>query len=345
MKRLARLALASLILCAQIVSADWEKSQSLDIYADQITPIVDADGTTTLYFLDKGKEISFMRQIEPGSDNWTQPRGLNLNGNAFAIERRADGRLEMFIIATLGNAIGHSVQTAPGSDDWSKERDLDIYASQLRTATHPDGSVLLFFLDMGREIGYLKQESPESDNYSKTMLGLNGNAFTLGEHADGRVEIVIIGTMANVLSHVTETQAGSGVFTGEQDIDGYYATQIYLVNQGDGSLTLFILDMGREVASLAYADGGFKNGKELGLNGNGMVVTDDGDRIHIYLVATMGNALTHTMQVEPNGQQWVKEQDLDSYGWYLAPVTNMDGSQTLYYIAMLASEVRKIEQK
>jgi hypothetical protein len=102
--------------------------------------------------------------------------------------------------------------------------------------------------------------------------------------------------------------------------------------------------MGREVVSVTYTDEGWQHKIEHGLNGNGMVVTEGADdRIHIYLVATMGNALTHAVQLEPNGRDWSKEQDLRSYGWYLAPVTE-DGEQALYYIAMMAGEVRKIKQ-
>jgi hypothetical protein len=49
---------------------------------------------------------------------------------------------------------------------------------------------MLFFLDMGKEIGFMKQTASNSTEYGKKrMHGFNGNAFAVGKHTDGRIEI------------------------------------------------------------------------------------------------------------------------------------------------------------
>jgi len=341
------LAFSLLLLLIQPAFADWNKPKGLDEYALQITSVGNLDGTISLYFIEPDREVAYITQTAPNSSDWTKRRGLDIYANSIKLVTRLDGRHEMFIIGTLGNVVSHTVQTEAGGSDWSKEKDLGIYASQLKTAMHPDGKMLLFFLDMGKEIGYMKQDEVESTSWGKPkMLDINGNSFTLGQHADGRIEIVNIGTIANVLYHVTETKAGSGEFAKEREIEDQYATQISLVDNADGTLALYYLNMDREIAYMNMTSNGWSRAQKTDVYANAMSVFLDGDGLlNVINIGTFGNVISHMRQIKVGSNDWTKEKDLKAYGKSIHTATNLNGKRDIFMIGMLANEIGILRQK
>ena len=349
MKSKITMFLGMLMLLIQPVFADdWSRPEAMDEYAIQIQSVTNVDGTVSVFYLRPDRELAYIKQIAPNSSDWTKSRSLDMYGNQFRIEMRSDKRFELFIIGTLGNVVTHSVQTAPGSSDWSKEKDLGIYASQLEVASGPDGNLMLFFLDMGKEIGYMKQTTPDSMEYAKKkMLDVNGNSFAIGNHPDGRIEVVNIGTLGNVLYSSRETKAGSGEFAKEKEIKGRYSRMIQLVNNADGALVLYYLSMDREMVYQKASDDGWAQHVETDVYGNGFVVGLDGEnRAHIFVIGTLGNVLSYTRQTEANGNEWSKEKELKKgYGKYLSAIQNNDGKLNLFFIGMFANEFHRVVQE
>jgi len=186
-----------------------------------------------------------------------------------------------------------------------------------------------------------------ADGYGKAkLLDLSGNAFQVGNHADGRAELVIIGTMANVLYHARETSAGSGEFGREKEIEDRYGAQVLLENNADGTLVLYFRNMDREIVYMAATENGWSRRVKTDMYGNWMEAAVDGDgRVNLFIIGTLGNVLTHTRQVAANSNEWTKETDLEGYGKGVEPAINMNGKLDLIYIAMLANEVHVTRQK
>ena len=108
----------------------------------------------------------------------------------------------LFIGLTLGSTL-----LAAG---WSKPASLKTYALQVEVAQNEDGSLIAFYIQPDREIGFTKQTEPGSDVWTKpATLDLYGNQIAVGRNADGRLEMFIIGTMASVITHVTQSAPNS----------------------------------------------------------------------------------------------------------------------------------------
>lgn len=327
--------------------AEWAKPSSLDEYGIQVEAVTNVDGTITLFFIEPDKEIAFIRQTEAGVNTWTKRKSLEMYGNFLRTGMHEDGRIELFIIGTLGNVLTHATETSVGSGEFGKELDFDVYATQLEVAHSADGSLMLFYTRPDREVAYVKQKALNSADWEKAVTtDVYANQIAVGNHADGRIEIVNIGTLGNVLYHVTETAPGSNQWSKEMEIKGEYGFQIELMNNADGSLVLYYLTMDRELAYMKSAESGFAKPVKTDVYGNAFDLDMDGDgRVHIVNIATMGNALYHLAQTEANSESWTKEKDLNSYGRYIDVATNGKGGMELFIVAMLASELYQQSDK
>ena len=175
----------------------------------------------------------------------------------------------------MGNVLYYATQTAPNSDEWSDEQELKgTYASQIQVTHYEDGRLALFFLDMGREIGVIEETEKNSGLFAKhQMLDLYGNYFEVGKHQDGTVELGIIGTMANVLTHAS---AGENGQWDEKEINGGYAIDIEMRNNASGELQLIYIQPDKEIA-IADLSGEAVERKKLDMYSIGIESTNHAD--------------------------------------------------------------------
>lgn len=167
------------------------------------------------------------------------------------------------------------------------------------------------------------------------MLDLNGNRFDIGFHADGSIDIAIIGTFAKVLTHAKMNANGKWE---ESDIKGAYANDISFQNSLDGSLHLFFIDPGTEVARIDMTKPELKI-HEMGVNGIDIETVRNAEgAIEIIIVGTMANVLGYTRQVSPDVLEWSKEKEMKGYAKWISAVETM-GDSVLFTAAPLFSEV------
>lgn len=330
--------LVALHLQAPNVMADlMAKPESLDLYGSQVEGATMADGRLVAFVLEPDREIAYRAETAPGSGEWGRRQGMGLYGNAIRTATHADGRISIFIIGTLGNVLSRVTQVAPDSDEWGDEQEFDgSYGSQIRPVTYADGRVALFFLDMGREISLIEETAADSGQFGRRQnLDLNGNRFEVGVRADGSLDLAIIGTMANVLTHATPGADGQWQ---EHDIDGAYALDLSFQNSIDGALHLFYVDMQKEVVRIDMSRDPLRR-VEMDLYGNGIVTTRGANgAIEIVIVGTLGNVLGHARQVAPDVLEWGAEEEMQGYSKWLSPVERV-GEPVLFSVAPFASEV------
>lgn len=338
MKPLSTLALPMLCLFATHALADLgDKPKSLDLYGHQVEATTTADGRLIAFVIEADREIAYRRETAAGSGEWGPRRGMDVYGNWIKAGKHADGRISLFVIGTLGNVLSRVTQTAPDGEEWGRERELKgSYGSEIHPVTYADGRLALFYLDMGREISLIEETAPNSAEFgSRKNLGLYGNRFEVGAHGDGSLDIAIVGTMANVLSHA---RLGSDGAWREKDIKSAYAIDLAFQNSADGALHLFYVDPQKEIARVDMSQPELRQ-HDMDLYGNAIVaVTDQDGAIEIIIVGTLGNALGRARQVSPDTLAWGKEQSMKGYAKWLSPV-NGAGGPTLFSVAPFASEV------
>ncbi len=260
------------------------------------------------------------------------------------MSQHADGRIELFIIATLANAMTRATQSAPNSSTWGPEQDLDIYGRQLAPVIGANGEIALIYLQMNNEIACVRQTTANSASWSKSKaLDLYASYFTVGAQEDGRLELVLVGTLGNVLTHATETAPGSNAWGKEIEFKGLYGHHPRLGRSPDGALTFFLLTMDRQ---LTYVRQTAANSADWGtpvktkIYGNDIYVGQDAaGRFEIGIIGTMANALSHVSQLEANTDKWSEERDLKGYVKQLEMPNNADGALQLISIIALGNQI------
>ena len=73
-------------------------------------------------------------------------------------------------------------------------------------------------------------------------MDLYGIQVAAGAHADGRLELFIVGTLGNVLSSVTQLEANGNGWSKEAELKKAYAVAMEVANHADGRLELFAIN-------------------------------------------------------------------------------------------------------
>ena len=326
-------------------STQWSAPVEIeDVYAGQVEMIQAGDGLLWVFYIDKGREVMYMKQAEANKSGWTAPKTLDIYANQIKLAVHADGRIELFAIGTLGNVVSHITQREAGSDQWSEEKELDFYATQIELGYNTDESLVMVFIKPDREVAFIKQAEPDSDTWSrKTDLDIYANQIALGNHADGRIEVFAIGTLANVLSRFTQLTPSGDKWSAEKEIEDIYATQIETAMGADGKLVLLMIQPDRELALVrqtAPNSDAFSGNQSLDVYANLIEAgnNSDGD-IEVVIVGTLGNVLSHITQTGEDGTGWTKEQDLDGYAVQMRMAAQGDRRLQMVYISPFASIV------
>ncbi len=325
--------------------AEFTAPKSLDGYALQMKAVTNADGTVMLFYVRPDREIAFVRQTAVNSDEWTKPAGMDLYGNRLSVSHHADGRLALFVIGSLGNVLTHVSQTAPNADTWTQEEEFEnAYGTQIEAAANQDGSLVLFFIKPSREIAFIRQAAPNSKDFLPQVdMDVYANQISAANHSDGRIEIAIIGTAANVTSRVTQIEPNGEKWSEEKVFKDIFATQVEFTKNADSSLMLFLLAPDKEltVVKQISRDGEvFSKLDETDVYGSRFTTgMNRNGAIEVFIIGTLGNVISRIVQTEPNGSQFGKETELKGYALQLEAVANADGTLNLFSIAPLASEL------
>jgi acylphosphatase len=325
-------------------AAMWEKPKATGgDYALQVEIIENQDGTLSMFYLSPAREVMVSNQVAPNSSDWTKKKSLDVYANQIKLGKHKDGRIELFAIGTMAGVVSHMTQVEAGSSEWTKEEYVDgIYATQIELGTNEDGSLVMVFIEPDKDVNIITQNEANGSDWSKKKdLDSVAIQIAVGNHADGRLEIFMIGTMANVMSRQTQIAPNGDDWSKEIDIKGQYGRQIEVGKNADGSLSLFYIRPDREIAymkQLTPNGEDWSGGNVMDTYGNLIEVGNNSDgNIVLVIVGTVGNVLTSMMQTE--GDNWSKETDVKGYGKQMRLGNNQDGSLELVYIAMLASEV------
>lgn len=344
----AALVVASCLLPLLANAAGYAEPQGLGLSGESLEVARNADGTLLAFVIEKNKEVTYVKQAAADGNDWLQRKSLGIYANEIAIGRHADGRLALFNIGLMGNVLYQLSQKAPNSDEWTEEAELKgAYGTSIEPISAKDGSLVLFFVTPDKRIAYVKESAPDSNSWGAPVkTGLYATRIALGTHPDGRIELVNIGTLGNVLYHVTEKAAGSLTWTEEKEIKGAYATQIELAANADGSLLLFAVQPDKEIASASFGSGGWSKAEDLGIYGNQVTVGRRSDgRLEMFIIGVLGNVLTHSVQAEPNGGKWGPEEDLKkAYATHMGVATHADGRLDLVFISPSGKALQHVTQ-
>jgi hypothetical protein len=236
---------------------EWGKEKMLKgVYARQIELVSNSDDSLLMVFIKPGKEIAYIRQTKPNSQEWTSKKDLDSYANQIAVVKHMDGRLQIAIVGTMASVMSYQTQLEPSGDDWSKEKDLKgVYGNQVEFAMNADGKLALFYIKPDKEVAYLTETSSSENPWSKAhSLEAYANLIELGNNQNGDIELLMVGTFGNVLTHMTQTKASTNQWSKEKYMKGY-ATQMCLFDNSNGHLSLaYISPVNNEVFSAIQID-------------------------------------------------------------------------------------------
>ena len=327
-------------------AANWQKATKVSGgYGLQVELIENNDGTVTMFYIEPDKEVVYKTQSKKNSNEWSKKKSLEIYANQIKLGKHADGRIEVFAIGIMASVVSHITQLKPNSDEWSKEKMVKgVYATQIELASNQDGSLMMVFIKPSKEISYIKQTKPNSEECTANKdLESYASQIALASHEDGRLEIAIIGTMAYVMSHQTQLKPNSDEWSKEIELKGIYGRQVEFAMNANGKLALFYIKPDREVAYLLETNSAesawskphnleaYANLIELGHNQNGT--------IELVMVGTFGNVLTQMTQKEASTNEWSKEKDMKSYATQMRLINNSNDHLSLVYVAPVSTQI------
>jgi len=162
-----------------------------------------ADGRLEVFALDSVGALWHIQQTSPGM-NWNSWASLGIAPNTnvlpdLAVERNADGRLEIFALDSVG-ALWHTWQTSPGDGwfHWFSSGRPQVTLDWLDVIQNADGRLEVFALAEGRSLWHIWQTAPNGTWSPWTSFGNGGppglshiGAPHAAKNADGRLEVFL----------------------------------------------------------------------------------------------------------------------------------------------------------
>lgn len=227
------------------------------------TIIKHADGRLEAFVIDTGASgaVWHSSQTSPGSawNNWASlgapayTSNVNTTPCEPAVAVNDDERLEVFIIGSDG-ALWHTWELNPGGawSQWSSlgtSPDKAGFISSLGVRVNADGRLEIFTISqiLGGALWHIWQLAPGGRWSNWESLGTplsNGNILyvAVGENADGRVEVFIVGS-DTALWHIWQLGGGSGwgnwTALGTPPNVNNLATNCFVRKNDDGRIEIF----------------------------------------------------------------------------------------------------------
>jgi hypothetical protein len=124
-------------------------------------------------------------------------------------------------IGTLVNVLHHNRETKTGSGEFTKEEEIKgSYARMIQLANNADGSLILYYLNMDREMACKKTSENGWERRVKTDI--YGNGFVVGNDGALRAHIFVVGTFDNVLSYTHQTEPNGNEWSKEMELKKGY---------------------------------------------------------------------------------------------------------------------------
>lgn len=233
-------------------------------------------------------------------------------GHGQPVGRNADGRLELFAVATNGQMI-HRWQT--GSDGaWSPWASLGgDFISEPTVVTKKDGNLELFAVNKN---GALYHRWQDGTGWNTTGWESLGGAFSsapsVAKNVDGREELFAVGTNREVYHRWQIVPGGAWVGAWES-LGGTVKYAPAVIANKNGALEVFAVGMDNAVYSKWQAAPGerftaswFRKGGAAA--GSPSVARNKDGRLELFVVGT-NKSLWHTWQESPGGA-WSAWSDL-----------------------------------
>lgn len=227
-----------------------------------------ADGRLEAFVMDTGTSggLWHSAQTSPGSvwNNWASlgapayTSNVNTTPCEPAVAVNDDDRLEVFIIGSDGT-LWHTWELTPGGawSQWSSlgtSPDMAGFISSLAVRVNADGRLEVFTISqyLGGPLWHIWQLAPGGSWSNWESLGTplnNGNILytAVGENADGRVEVFIIGSDTS-LWHIWQLGEGSGwgkwTSLGTPPDVNNLATNCSVRKNDDGRMEVFVTSYG-----------------------------------------------------------------------------------------------------
>jgi hypothetical protein len=230
------------------------------------------------------------------------------------VGQNADGRLEVFAVNTIGEAI-HIWQLAPGGG-WGAWGGLGSPAGVSLilavVGANADSRLEVFAVGTDNALWHAWQTAPNGGWSGWDSLGspagVHAGEPRVGRNADGRLEVFAVGS--NAVWHIAQTAAGAG--WGSWDSLGTPPGATFLgapaVGQNaDGRLELFVPDLNGEAwhSWQASPGGSWSSWDSLGGEPTSLAVGANADgRLELFAearVPTGTHPVWHRWQVVPNG--------------------------------------------
>lgn len=211
---------------------------------DETEQAVDSSARIRMVELSSGAAYSSVQTV-PNSTTWSAPEGLaGMDVHKLAIDRDADGRLEVFAIGGDGALYGR-YQTSVGGgwnpDGWGSFG--GAWIEQVITARNFDGRVEVFVRNTWGNVFHRYQVAPNGSWNPEGWLPFGGNdvrTISAATRSDGRLEVIGVGGDGHVY-HRVQFAAGSGWDADWSNIGGTNITTAILA-RGHRGMEIVAID-------------------------------------------------------------------------------------------------------
>lgn len=237
----------------------------------------------------------------------------------------------------------------------------EFAAGRLAVARNSDGTLIVFYVGVGRDVLYTQQTSPSGGwtpwtRLSNTNGAITGRSLAVAQNQDGRLELFLVGT-----GNIASPNGGDLLRTSQITPGGAWGNWVQVLGQNsvlsptngnvvaaarnaNGTLIVFAIkpDLG-VYFSQQLSPGGAWSGWQrltnaaLSITGTSLAVAQNQDgRLELFLVGT-GRDILHAWQTTPNGSwtEWSFLRGQNTTAWphagtSLAAARNSDGSLEVF---------------
>jgi hypothetical protein len=201
----------------------------------------------------------------------------------------------------------------------------EFAAGRLAVTRNMDGTLILFYIGMGRDVLYTHQTCPSGGwipwkRLTNSTLPITGNSLSVVPNQDGRLELFLVGTGNEAsnnggdLLHAWQLAAGGSwsewePMLGQNSIlSPANGNVVAAARNANGTLVIFIIkpDFGVYYSQQITPGGGWSSWQrltnaKLAITGTSLAIAQNQDgRLELFLVGT-GRDILHAWQTSPNG--------------------------------------------
>lgn len=302
-----------------------------------------------------GTDGSVLHRSETGAGTWSRWRDFGAVGGAVpTLGRNRDGRLEVFLLTSGGDALRHRAQRADGG--WEPWRSFGGAAgSSPAVACNADGRLEVFALGPGgRNVAHRRQAAPGSadwEAWNGRYAGPAGAPPVVAANLDGRLEVFLLAPGGQAVDHRWQTAPGGTGWSAWTSFGTAAGAAPTVARDGTGRLVVTTISPSgtgsfsrRQAApSSVWDDWRWQHHWPAA---SPALAADASGRVHAFVLAPGGDRLTCTRQ-DVSGTGWESPTEVGEPDVLLSaePAVLLDGDGRLLLVAVTADgEVRSRRQ-